>query len=115
MNDEFYVYAYLDPRKRENFFIEGLPIGFLYKPFYIGKGKNSRYIDHLSEAKSLRENRNPERKYNNRYKLNKINKIIKETGNNPFIVKIIENLTENEALKIEENIISLIGLKNLTN
>jgi len=61
--NKFYVYIYFDPRKRGNFEYVDLEICFLYEPYYVGKGKNYRYLDHL------RDKRNP-------LKTNKINRII---------------------------------------
>ena len=42
---DFYVYAYLDPRKPGNFTYAEYNFG--YEPFYIGKGRNYRYKYHL--------------------------------------------------------------------
>ena len=49
----YYVYVYLNPLKKGNFsFLENcIGISFDYEPFYIGRGKNNRYLDHIKESK----------------------------------------------------------------
>lgn len=108
--NNFYVYVYLDPRKKGSYTYG--KYSFEYEPFYVGKGKGNRYKQHLLEC-SL--------KYNN-IKNNKIKLIIKN-GLNPIILKIDKNLTEQKALNLEEYLIKKIGriklnsgpLTNLTN
>jgi hypothetical protein len=98
--NEYYVYAYLDPRKNGNFSY-GEKYFFNYEPFYIGKGKNKRLFKHIScDLK---------RGYN-AYKDNKIKKII-SLKMNPIIVKIAECLSEEEAFIIEIDAIKVIGRK----
>lgn len=95
--DIFYVYAYLDPRKPGEFIYGDYKFDF--EPFYIGKGMKSRCLRHM---KHLNKNdRNP-------IKINKINRIIKD-GLKPIIIKIKENLSNEESLKLEIELISLIG------
>jgi hypothetical protein len=109
--DKFYVYGLLDPRKRGHFCYQDLPLSFLFEPFYIGKGQTKRAYAHFSEKIE---------KTKNSFKINKINKILKETGKNPFIIKIIENLDNKKALEAEILFIKNIGrgkmgpLTNLT-
>ena len=91
----YYVYAYLDPRKPDKF--KYGEYEFEHEPFYIGKGKNSRLTRHLMGY----DGTNPIKK-------NKINRIIKD-GFNPIIVKIRENLTNEESLELEIDIIKSIG------
>ncbi len=84
--NKFYVYIYLDPRKKGNF-IYG-EYEFNYEPFYVGKGSNNRCYNHL-----LKSNLNNK---DNLFKSNKIKKIIKlgydlKKG---FIIKQKENMTE---------------------
>lgn len=98
MDNIYYVYAYLDTRKPGNFTYDYLT--FEYEPFYIGKGCYDRDHSHLYEA------------YDETiisYKHNKIRKIIAETGNNPIILRIFENLSEEKAYLLEEKIIWQIG------
>lgn len=104
MENRFYVYAYLDPRKPGRYQYTGLDFSFLYEPFYIGKGTNRQYNRHLRESKE---------RTRNILKYNKIQKIKKETGNNPFIIKIKENIDEKTALAIENNFIKTIGRINI--
>lgn len=83
-----YVYLYLDPRPYKN-----------YEPFYVGKGKNDRCYFHLKENK----------KYTKNYiKYSKI-KAIQKCGYQPKIIKIISNITEHEALRIEQEIMDICG------
>jgi hypothetical protein len=90
----YYVYAYLDPRKPGNF--KYGDYHFNYEPFYIGKGTKSRILRHLKN-----ENINP-------IKLNKI-KSIRKSGFEPILIKIVDNLSNEESLKIEIDLIKLIG------
>jgi len=103
-NNCFYTYAYLDPRKNGQF-TYGDYI-FESKPFYIGKGKDTRLLEHLKEARC------------NHIKCNQSKtKIIQELLNlkiNPLIVKIIKNVTNEEACKNEIELISLIGREDLS-
>lgn len=68
------------------------------EPFYIGKGKNKRIFEHL-QAHSLKKNT---------WKNNKIKKILNK-GLNPKITKLKENLSEEEALQLEYEIIKKMG------
>jgi len=106
MENNFYIYAILDPRKKEKsiYYIDNYEIIFEYKPFYIGKGKKWRLTQHFYNC-SLKKNT---------YKNNKILKIIRE-GYKPISIKIIEKLTEIDAYNLEIKVISNIGLDNLTN
>jgi hypothetical protein len=102
--NNFYVYAYLDPRKSFNF--KYGKYEFNYEPFYIGKGfRKDRMVTHLQENHLDNDG--------NKFKTNKIKKIIRETGNNPIIIKIKEDLMEFEANKLEIDLIKLIGRKDL--
>jgi hypothetical protein len=88
----YYVYIYLDSRK-PGIYKYG-EYEFDYEPFYIGKGKEKRIID----------------KYNrNKYFNNLIGKI------DPVIRKFKENLSENESLNLECDLIKIIGRKDLNN
>lgn len=81
------------------------------QPFYIGKGKNLRYKDHLKGNNF------------NKHFVNTINKIRYKTGHDPIIQIYKDNLKENEAFDLEIYLINLYGrvdnntgiLTNLTN
>lgn len=94
--NEFYIYAYLDPRKPGKFIYDDYEFNF--EPFYIGKGKGKRYLKHLQK---LSFETNPLRS-------NKINKII-SSKLTPIIIKLHSDLIENDAYKKESEIIKKIG------
>lgn len=86
--NNYYVYIYYNPA--DNI------------PFYVGMGRNDRYLSHLKEAQ-----RN-EIKDKTNYKLNTIRKILKD-GNTPIIKIIYENLNKETACELEIFLISEIG------
>ena len=90
----YYVYIYLDPRKKGNYNYGSYK--FNYEPFYVGKGKNNRYKD-----------LNKRSKYFKRI----INKI-KESGLEPIVLKLKENVIEKESFILESELIKLIGRKD---
>ena len=94
MENKYYVYVYLDPRKKGVYSFNSLEVD--YEPFYIGKGEGLRLYAHL-RCNSC-----------NTYKDNKIKKILKE-GLEPIILKIRENLLNEEACELEKKIIKEIG------
>ena len=112
MSSQYYVYVYLDPRKKGAYNYKS--ISFEYEPFYIGKGHGKRYLQHLKEKIE---------KNCNKGKIYKIQKIKKDTGQDPIIIKVKENITNSYASKIEISLIKQIGrmdlkkgpLTNLTN
>jgi hypothetical protein len=81
-----YVYIYFDPRTG--------------KPFYVGKGSGDRLYYHLYETK---ENTINGRKYN------KIQKIIRETGQIPIIIVYAHGLSDDDAYALETQLIQSIG------
>ena len=87
ISGEYYVYIYYDPDTKE--------------PFYVGKGKKNRLYDHIKEAKS-----NKTKKLSNRYKINKIRKIL-NSDNIPIIKREIIFITEERAFEIEELLINI--------
>jgi hypothetical protein len=90
---EFYVYLLVDP--------------ITELPFYVGKGKNNRMHDHEYSVKNKKDSINPKL-------LHKINKIL-SLGLKIIYKKQLENVTEQEALDLEEYLIGYYGLKNLCN
>jgi uncharacterized protein len=79
----FYVYALKDPRTKSP------------KPFYIGKGAGTRAWDHELRIDGSQKG--------------KTIKAIKDAGHEVLTVKLVENLTESEALKIEAELIAAFG------
>lgn len=90
-----YVYVYLDTRK-PGIFIYG-DIEFKYEPFYVGKGFGYRAYEHINEKRVV-----------NIHKSGKISKI-KKCGLLPEIVFLCENISDNDAKRIEIEIIEKIG------
>ncbi|MFK5883483.1 MAG: GIY-YIG nuclease family protein [Candidatus Izemoplasma sp.] len=105
----FYNYVYLNPLKPGQYTYDGLNMSFLYKPFYVGKGTDKRYLSHIREAKSNKTD-------GNQHKINTINKILSEEYNMEDYI-VMFNYTDDEDLAYENEIelISNIGRKNLTN
>jgi len=95
MND-YYVYVLLDPRKpgKHNYG----KYTFEYEPFYIGKGR----------LKRLKQHYNPGELSKNTLKNTKIKAII-NAGLKPLELLIYENISEQESLDKEKELISLIG------
>jgi hypothetical protein len=94
--DKYYVYVYLDPRKKGDY-VYG-EYKFDYEPFYVGKGKNNRCENHLREW-SLKDKT---------LKNNKIKSLIK-LGLKPIILKLFLNLTEVKSFEKEKEMIKIIG------
>ena len=83
--DHFYAYMLVDPRNN--------------LPFYVGKGKDRRCTQHISEARSFR---------NNSHKCNVIRKIL-SLGMEPVIKVVDSGLSEAVAFELEEFLIQEIG------
>jgi hypothetical protein len=94
----FYVYVILDPRKTGKYYFPNVPISFLYEPFYIGKGKGRRILAHLHASSLKKAN----------LKNNKIKAILKNNLK-PFVFKIEDGLAEKDALDKEKIYIKSIG------
>lgn len=99
INNKYYIYVYLDPRKPGKY-VYG-EYKFDYEPFYVGFGYGNRYKQHLYPSYYNRDT--------NKLKVNKILKIIKKTNQNPTIIKYQEKLLEQEALNLETKMIKTIG------
>ena len=90
--EKYYVYQYIDPRDNQI--------------IYIGKGKGNRKFFHLNKAKQEVELKEGQ----NKFFINTLRKILKEQLE-PKIEVISSNLSEDEALKIEESLIRKYGRK----
>ena len=95
--NEYYVYALIDPRNDEI--------------FYIGKGKNNRYLDHIKE---LEKEHSVQKKGINPNKARKIKEIV-ELGYELKYKFIAEKLTEDEAFVLEEVLVERFGREILKN
>lgn len=100
-NKDYYNYIYLDPRKPGRFEYPNLNFCLLYEPFYVGKGKNKRYLDHIADAKRNKTD-NP--------KENKIRKIISLGYKQEDYIIRLKNQNENNAYKLERLLCRQIGL-----
>ena len=91
---DFYVYAWLDPRKSGKF-VYG-EYEFDYEPFYVGKGTKSRCTNkHASSANPRLRNKLAKRNFK------------------PIIIFIKNNMSRKEALELEIKMISVIGRADL--
>ena len=98
MNNCYYVYALLDPSNKGEFVYENKI--FEYEPFYIGRGKKDRlFFTKLLERSSG-------------YKKNKLINL-KKYGLEPIVQVLFENLTFEESVDKEIELIKKIGRKNL--
>lgn len=104
--NSFYVYIYLDPRSPGRYYYNGMNNSFLFKPFYVGKGKGDRYRKHLTLSKS-------EKKFN-KHKSGTIDSLLREGHNLLDYIVILERFeTEDEAFAFEELCIKSIGRHDL--
>lgn len=99
----FYTYIYLNVLKPGHYEYDDL--SFDYEPFYVGKGKYDRYLYHLNKVKN-------NCKYKNSLKFSIIEENIKN-GKDPIIIKIQDNLSEEESLHLEKLLIRKIGRLDL--
>ncbi len=100
--NQYYVYVYLDPRKKGNY--EYKWFNFDYEPFYIGKGKGKRSVQHLKNYDL--------KNCGNKHKTNKIKKLLNE-GLQPLILNIRNNLTHSSSCRLEKLLIKTIGRYDL--
>jgi len=95
--NNFYVYAWLDPRKPGKYVYDNY--SFNYEPYYIGKGKKYR--------KSTLCNRN-------NFTINKLNKIERNGFKNKVYI-VEKKLIEKKAFDLECELIALVGRFDLGN
>jgi hypothetical protein len=102
LQEDSYVYAYLDPRKIGPYTYGCLE--FSHEPFYIGRGINGRIMQHLKKAK--------QKGYSPYRRINRIKGILK-SGNRPIIFKIVDNLIYQHSIDLEIDLISIVGRKSV--
>ena len=85
-SQSYYVYALKDPRSNPT------------KPFYIGKGTGVRVEDHLVRVDKTAKGR-------------LISEIL-DSGSQVLTVRLVDGLSESEALKIEAELISAFGVQS---
>ena len=110
--NQFYTYLILDPRQSGHFIYDGGKLSLAYLPIYVGKGKGERCDYHIKEANRLLGKDHSEEWiiYNrtNGEKFITLIDILKE-GREPIIIKVLENVTEKEALSKEIELVWVIG------
>ena len=79
----YYIYALKDPRRSPA------------QPFYIGKGMGSRSYDHLGRPDSTK-------------KYARIREIV-DSGTEPLVVTLADDLTKSQAFKLEAELIAAFG------
>ena len=99
LTNQCYVYVYLDPRKPGTF-VYGTYY-FYHEPFYVGKGINGRALTHLKIA------------HHNQHLNNKIKKIQRIMGYDPYIIIYNKEMNDIDAYSLEEQMISVIGRVNI--
>lgn len=113
---KYYVYGYCDPNKYGKYSYNGGKDTSEYEYFYIGYGTDGRIFDHLNEMQKFinkgMSNKEIFDLKGNRNKRFKIKKIL-ESGQEPVIIKLKENLTLSEAKEEEIRMIWVVGRKDL--
>ena len=104
----FYVYALLDNRYPEKSILNGIELD--YRPFYIGKGSNDRVLCHYRKITGTKEDYLKYQK--NRLKGEIIWKLIRELNYPPTYVILGSNLTEEDALNLEIQLIQELGRRD---
>lgn len=98
---DYYVYVYLNQLKPGNWFYKNLK--FDYQPFYVGKGRRQRDINHLCPYMLKKKS----------YKNSTIKSIKNITGEYPIHYRMFENLTNTQAIDIEVDFIKTFGRKDI--
>lgn len=104
MENIYYIYVYLNPTIPGDFQYDDLR--FAYEPFYVGKGRGTRFKHHLSVAIGSRKMQRNE----NRHKIHTIQKIL-SVGKEPIVEFLHLELTESQAETLEREYIQKIGRK----
>jgi LEM3-like protein/NUMOD3 motif-containing protein len=97
MKNNFYTYIILDPRFQGPYKFH--EIYLTSEPYYVGKGSNDRIISTLKNKRQ-------------KIKYDRTQQIL-NSGFEPIVIKILENVTELEAFRCEEKLIEQIGRENL--
>lgn len=105
--ENFFTYVYFDPRIPSLKKYENVDVDMPYEPFYVGKGKGNRYLYHLRLAKGdiFRTTIHQ----NSHHIIKRVRDIL-ESGFIPHIVKISEDLSEQDAFSLEKLLIKTIGM-----
>lgn len=93
----YYVYIYLNQTKSGEWVYKDKV--FNYQPFYVGKGVKRREIEHLCPYMLKRKN----------IKSSIIKSILSKTGEEPIHYRLYENLTNEQAIQIEKELIAHFG------
>jgi len=102
IQNKFYVYVYLDPRKPGKY--KYGEYEFDFEPFYVGKGTGRRIRNHFK----------PSVIKDGTYKSCLFKKIFRE-GLEPIGTKLIEKLSDEQSKEIEVDLIKTIGRRKLKN
>ena len=94
VNNNYYNYILLDPRKPYDWEYQGIKLEFL--PFYVGKGSGTRVTDHYRNSCS-----------DNNYTKNKIQKL-KNGGYIPTFIVFNKNISAQDAFDCEISTIKYI-------
>jgi len=101
-----YVYVYLDPSSPGEFKYmsksKDMIYEFNHKPFYVGKGRNSRMYDHLNNS-SIIEN------YAKHRTIRKLVNLFGKSTVKSFVIKFADNLSNEAAFALEIDMIMSIG------
>jgi len=100
----YYTYIYLDPRYSGRYTYGNL-ITFFYKPRYVGKGEGFRCFVHLKYKIKKGDNK---QFYGYLENIRKLNYNLKE-----YIIKVLDNVTDEVAKEYEITLIKTIGRKDL--
>lgn len=100
-----FIYAYLDPRKPGDYKYGNYV--FEFEPFYIGKSKKNSVYNRMTRHLEFVRDRGIDLT-NNNYKFNVINNIL-DSGFDPIIIKVEENLSIESAFNLEKLLIESIG------